>query len=168
MNFWVVHYSRTGTSARLADLASDTLVNAGHQVSRSAIVARPELPYPLWLALSFIPRLPCPVTVKPPTVAPLHGCVLVSPKWTFNCPPVGGFLRHWASRLPTTALIVSCGGWDQERYLRALESRMRKMGVPVHPGAWVRMREMAGSAARERVEGLIRNWPGSTDPTTTE
>ena len=102
MNIWVVHYSRTQTSAHLADVAADVLLAAGNRVCRSAVVAQPELPYPLWLALSFIPNLPSPVAVKPPTLAPLHGCVLATPKWTLNCPPVTGFLKRWADRLPPT------------------------------------------------------------------
>jgi hypothetical protein len=160
MNIWLVHYSRTGASAQLADVAAEVLLTAGHRVCRSAVIAQPELPYPLWLALSFIPHLPYPVAVKPPTLAPLQGCVLVTPKWTLNCPPVAGFLKRWADRLPPTMPLVTCGGWDQERYLQVLERRLDRLSVTLRQGLWVKRGNVDTLETLEALEMLVTKYWG--------
>lgn len=124
-------YSRTGTGLHLAGLAAAALRELGHEVCEAPLLPRFDLPYPLWLALSFVPGSRAPLAPPVPDPKGFDGCVLVSPKWTLSCPPVNSFLAGRGRRLPPTALLLVYGGWDQDRYLGALAARMRRRGVPV-------------------------------------
>lgn len=126
-----VHYSRTGTTRSLAEFSAHRLEELGHSVSEEPLRPRFDLPYPLWLALSFIPGSRAPLSPPLAEPATFDGCLLALPKWTFSCPPVNSFLSSRGASLPRTALLVTCGGWDQDRYLAALAHRIRSLGVPV-------------------------------------
>ncbi len=162
MNILVVHYSRTGTTEAVARGATDLLAEAGHAITRMALQPRIDLPYPLWLALSFVPgsRFPLAATPDP---AGFDACLLALPKWTFSCPPVNGFLARQGSRLPPTALLVTCGGWDQDRYLAQLERRLLGLGVPVLGGLALRKRELE----RDPLPPILRDFLGRCFPAPT-
>jgi hypothetical protein len=158
VNLLVVHYSRTGTTALAADGAADLLEAAGHGVNREALRPRVDLPYPLWLALSFVPGARCPLAPELPDPAAFDGCLLALPKWTFACPPVNAFLARHGSRLPPTALLVTCGGWDQDRYLAALERRLGELGRTVLGGLALRKRELDRDPLPRILRDLLGTW----------
>ncbi len=135
-------FSRTGTTRRLAAEARAVLEGLGHEVVEAPIVPRFGLPYPLWLLLSFVPGSRVPVQVDAPDPQGFDGCLLALPKWTLACPPVNGYLAQAGRRLPPTALLVTCGGWDQDRYLAALRKRLEGLGVSVRGGWVVKRREL--------------------------
>ena len=139
-------FSRTGTTARVAAEARGCLERTGHDVTEVPIVARRTLPYPLWLAISFFPRSRVRLRGAYPDPLSFDACLLALPKWTFSCPPVNGYLARFGPCLPPTALVVTCGGWDQDRYMDELERRLRKMGVRVAGGWTVRRKSVEASA----------------------
>jgi hypothetical protein len=92
-------------------------------------VPRRDLPYPAWLALSFLPGAAVPLAGSYPAPESFEACLLAVPKWTLGCPPVNRYLDRFGARLPPTALIVTYGGFDEARYIGALERRLRRAGV---------------------------------------
>ncbi len=154
MNILVVHYSRTGTTEAVARGAADFLEEKGHALTRVALQPQVDLPYPLWLALSFVPgsRFPLAATPDP---AGFAACLLALPKWTFACPPVNTFLAQLGGRLPPTALLVTCGGWDQDRYLAQLERRLQGLGVAVLGGLALRKKELDRDPQPQALRDLL-------------
>ncbi len=150
----VVTYSRTGITATAAGWAAEALSARGYGVERFRVEPLRDLPYPLWLALSFFPGARFPVKGAPRWSPSYRGCLLALPKWTFACPPVNAFLARHAQRLPPTGVLVTCGGWDQERYLRALLRRLRRSGVRPLGGITVRRRDVESGGARRSVEAF--------------
>ncbi|MDW7710541.1 MAG: hypothetical protein SCH98_08700 [Deferrisomatales bacterium] len=157
MKLLVPWYSRTGTTGRVVRETRAVLERLGHTVTDVAIVPRRRLPYPLWLLLSFLPGSRVPVAGGSPDPAAFDGCLLALPKWTFSCPPVNAYLAAWGARLPPTAVVVTCGGWDQDRYLRALQRHLEGGGTLVRGGCAVRRRHVEdGSFAEPLAEFLGR------------
>ena len=144
----VASYSRTGTTARLAGRATALLGELGHEVVEVAIVPRRELPYPVWLGLSFVPGAAVPLAGRYPDPSAFDACLLAVPKWTLACPPVNRYLDRFGRRLPPTALVLTFGGFDEVRYLRSLERRLHRLGV-VHLGALLLKRRTVESGAFE-------------------
>jgi len=147
--------SRTGTTARVAAAARAHLEELGHAVTEAPIAPRWDLPYPLWLALSFLPGSRARLQGDYPDPGLFHACLLALPKWTFSCPPVNGYLARFGARLPPTAVLVTCGGWDQERYLEALQRDLAGRGVPVLGGWTVRRKAVEGDAFAEGLQGFL-------------
>ena len=86
--------------------------------------------------------------------------LLALTKWTFACPPVNTFLPHQGNRLPPTALLVTCGGWDQDRYLAQLARRLRGLGVAVLGGLALRKKELD----RDPLPQVMRDFLGTCFP----
>jgi hypothetical protein len=127
-------YSRTGSTEALVRQAAGMLLRMGHRVTEAPILPRFELPYPACLALSFLPGSRVPLREPIPDPAGFDACLLALPKWTFSCPPANAFLARRASTLPPTALLVTCGGWGEHRFVAALRRRLERHGVRVLGG----------------------------------
>ena len=157
MRIGVVWYSRTGATARAAREAAALLEDLGHQAAELPIRPRVELPYPLWLVLSFVPGSRFPLREPPPPLESFDGCLLALPKWTFSCPPVNSVLAR-CRKLPPTALLVTCGGWDQERYLAALERRLARRGATVLGGIAIKRRRVEAGETPAVLRELLAAW----------
>lgn len=150
----MVCYSRTGTTAGAAALAAQALGAAGHAVTETRLEPRADLPYPLWLALSFAPRSRFPLR-HPPPAPDADACLLALPKWTFSCPPVNEFLARIGRSLPPTGLLVTCGGWDQARYTAALAQRLMVLGVPVLGTLILKRRDLEAGVAAPAIRSFV-------------
>jgi len=127
----------------------------GHSVTEAALVPRWELPYPLWLGLSFLPGSRVRLRGEYPDPRGFDACLLALPKWTFSCPPVNGYLARFGACLPPSAVIVTCGGWDQERYLAALARDLEGIGVRVLGGWIVKRKRVEGNAFAEELQTFL-------------
>ncbi len=168
MRILVAHYSRTGTTDRVARFASQQLARLGHRVVPHRIQPRLDLPYPLWLVLSFLPGARVPLAGPAPAVREFDALLLATPKWTVACPPVNGFLAAVGLPLPPTAVLLTCGGWDEQRYLHALHERLRRRGARTLGGLAVRRRTVDRETFRppvrtflEQVSSRIGDAPGT-------
>ncbi len=155
MRILLVHYSRTGTTDRVSRFAAQQLARLGYRVVSHRIQPRLDLPYPLWLALSFLPGARVPLTGPAPAVHGFDALVLASPKWTAACPPVNGFLASVGFPLPPTAVLLTCGGWDEQRYLHALQERLRRRGGRTLGGLAVRRRTVDRGTFRPLVRTFL-------------
>lgn len=149
-------YSRTGTTELLANEAATELRSLGHRVTAAPIVPSLDLPYPLWLFLSFWPGSRVPLRGAGGSAAGCEACLLSLPKWTFSCPPVNAFLARRAGELPPTAILLTCGGWDQERYLREIEGRMERLGVQVLGGQVFKRRDVEQQRVTDGLREFLR------------
>ena len=155
MNILAVYYSHTGTTQRAMQTAASSLEASGHRVHTECIRPEVDLPPPLWLVQSFFFGATAPILQLRVDPAGFDACLLGLPKWTFACPPINAFLKEYRSRLPTTAVAVTCGGWDQERYLEELLTRMTAMGVTVAAGITLRRREVENQETEAQLAGLV-------------
>lgn len=83
----VYFFSFTGNCRKIA-----TWIAEHFEVETYEIVA-PNLPYFIWLILSFIPYLEIKCKVRPPMEDKI---ILCFPKWSLNCPPITYFLNNFA------------------------------------------------------------------------
>lgn len=160
MRVLLAWYGRTGTTARVAGATRAALEARGLEVVEAQIQPRVDLPYLAWLLLSFLPIARWPIRGDLPDPASFDLCFLATPKWTFACPPVASFLARFGARLPPTALLLTYGGFDQVRYLRALEATARRRGVRVLDSLALRRRGvLAGDTDRDLhmfIERILR------------
>ena len=156
MKILVASYSRTGTTDALAERAAALLRAAGGEALHARLEPRVQLPYPAWLLLSFFPGTRVPLRGPLPDPRGQDACLLALPKWTFSCPPINEFLARRGADLPPTALLVSCGGWDQERYLAELRSRLERIGVPVLGAMAVKRKAACGEVALRELADFLR------------
>jgi hypothetical protein len=155
LNIYIFYYSRTGTTALAVDRAEQILKSAGHHTRTCRIVPRVSLPYLVWLALSFIPRLCIPI--KQPLLPPdsADACLLALPKWTFSCPPINAFLREYILRLPPTVVLVTFGGWREQPYLQALTRRLPEAGIDVLGARAFKRRDINSGLADKYLNSLL-------------
>ena len=164
MKILVTWYSRTGTTARVALQAANRLREMGHRVTATAIEPAFDLPYPLWLALSFVPRSRFPLADNSTAVSDYDACLLACPKWTFSCPPLNTFLARRGRQLPPTGVLITCGGWDQERYLASLVARLRSLGVAVLGEVLVKRRDVEGGRFAETLMEFLQTCFPTEEP----
>ncbi|GAB4273038.1 MAG: hypothetical protein Kow0092_28320 [Deferrisomatales bacterium] len=155
MTVGLVCYSRTGVTEAAARRAEELLEEAGHGVRWGPLRPRVDLPYPLWLALSFLPGSRFPLAPPLPDPAGWDACLLALPKWTFSCPPVNAYLAR-RPPLPPTAVLVTCGGWDQERYLAQVEKHLARRGVEVLGGLALKRRSLEGGRTPPALAEFVR------------
>jgi hypothetical protein len=162
MRILVAWYSRTGTTARVVEGARPILEGLGHEVAEARIVPRRDFPYPVWLALSFVPGARVPLAGRYPAPEAFDACLLVVPKWTFSCPPVNQYLARFRRRLPPAAVLLTYGGFDEARYLQALERQLWRAGVPLLGSTLLKRRRIeAGAFEADLRHFLVAAFPSS-------
>ncbi len=155
MDLLIAWYSRTGTTLSLVPAARRALAARGHRVAGARLRPRRDLPYPLWLLWSAVPGARVPLRSPPPDPRPYGGCVLMLPKWTLSCPPVNAFLARVGPRLPPTALVLTCGGWDQERFAAALTRRLADLGAAPRGSLTLRRRAVERGEAEAPLAAFL-------------
>lgn len=148
LDWLVVYYSRTGTTAALADRVCASLEDPDCRRIRP----RGERSYPNWLLRSFVPGSTVPI--EDPTVDPAayDAVLLGTPKWTFSCPPVTEFLRRVAFDGVPTGVFLTYGGFDERRYARSLRTRLRRRGATVAGTLLVKRGRVADAACQSGVQ----------------
>ena len=165
MRVLAAYFSYTGITKQVMETSISILEDSGNEVCVERILPEVDLPAPLWLAQSFFPGSRAPIHELAHDPADFDACLLGLPKWTFACPPINAFLVEHGRTLPPTAVAVTCGGWDQERYLEELRERLRRMGVAVTAGITIRRRDIENGEAEDRLAELMAQ-AGISDPHT--
>jgi hypothetical protein len=136
----ILVHSRTGGSARLARRACRNLSKRGFFVSAYPLLPRIELPYLLWLLLSFIPGMRFPVKPLAPDPSGFDAVLMVFPKWGIANPVFNGFAASPGKTFPPTALVVSFGGWRGEKFLARAKRTMERRGIEVRGATLIKRR----------------------------
>lgn len=165
MKILLAWYSRSGTTERAAGLAAELLRDEGHRVTEFPIRPLWDLDYFLWLALSFYPGSRFPLQEELPRPSEFDACLLALPKWTLSCAPVNEFLAQRGRQLPPTAVLVTCGGWDQDRYLAELQDQLKALNVRVLGGLTLKRKRIdEGTLGGELAEFLRVSFPRPAGP----
>lgn len=95
-----------------------------------------------WLVRSLIPGFTS--RVRPVNLDGYDLIYLVSPKWTYNCPPIIGFIKGQAIESKTFAIVVTYSKSNPSKYLETLSRRIEKEGGKVAGAMGVRSSEIEG------------------------
>jgi len=150
----ILFYSRTDVTARAARDLARLMRKKGAAVTVERVVERIPLPYPLWLFLSFIPGSRWPIIAPLAAPGEFDATVLAFPKWTLCCPPIETLIRGLGGGFGKAALLVTCGGWDEERYLIGYAGKLARTGCRVVEAVALRKKEVGTDAGLERLEGV--------------
>lgn len=151
----VVYYSRTGTTRAVAtDVADGFAAPAVHRIR-----PRTERSYPNWLARSFLPGSTVPIEPVPTDLRAADAVVLGTPKWTLSCPPVTEFLRRVDLDGVPVGLVVTYGGFDEQRYADALVDRLEGMGADVRATLLVERDAVGAPGYDERLSAFRERLP---------
>ncbi|MFB6354210.1 MAG: flavodoxin family protein [Halobacteriales archaeon] len=121
----LVYYSRTGTTAAVARAVEERLPEP--EVERVRPTKRRR--YPNWLARSFVPGSTVPIEPVDHDPRDREAVFLGTPKWTLSCPPVNAYLDRVRFEGAAVGLFLTFGGFDEERYARRLDERLREAGA---------------------------------------
>lgn len=103
-----------------------------------------NLPYIIWLMLSFIPYLGVKISAEEPDDSRI---ILCFPKWTLNCPPVTSFIRKFA-RGRKILMIICYGGFDERRYAEFYRKFAIRCGAVEAEYLLVKRRELENEMER--------------------
>lgn len=121
----LVYYSRTGTTAAVARAVEERLPEPDVERLRP----RKRRRYANWLARSVVPRSTVPIEPVDHDPRDREAVFLGTPKWTLSCPPVNAYLDRVRFDGATVGLFLTFGGFDEERYARRLDERLRQEGA---------------------------------------
>jgi len=125
----IVFFSRTGNTR----VVVKTILQALEQrldVKLIEIKSKTNYPYFIWLLLSSLPDVG--VKIMGNDVIVTSDLVFICfPKWTINCPPVTAFLRQVDLTGKKVYLVITYGGFDEERYAEYYKKKIKKLGGDV-------------------------------------
>lgn len=131
MRVLITYFSRTGHTRHVAEELAKHL-SQRHEVELHEIHPLRERSYFNWLARSFVPRSQVAIESGSADLTPYDLVLLGTPKWTLSCPPVNRYLSLTkATSGQPLGIFMTFGGFDQERYLRALVRRLGAQGFSV-------------------------------------
>jgi len=137
MRILLAYFSFTGNTEKVGNLILNNFKRNRIDCDLFKIKPLLNLPYLLWLLLSFVPGLPFPLkNLKLLNLKFYDVIVLGTPKWTFNCPPVTSFiyfLKKMANpqKKLKIAVFLTYGGFREDIYLEKLERKLNKSGFSV-------------------------------------
>jgi len=145
----LVYFSWTGNTKKVADTISQEL-SVHAKVRVIEITPKRDYPYLVWLFLSFLPNIGVAIECEKITSNIVFLCM---PKWTVNCPPITTFLREANLKEKTVFLVITYGGFDEERYAESYKSKIGKLCQEVKDVLLIkRSRILSGD------EGAAKQW----------
>ena len=145
----IVYFSWTGNTRKAAEIIRRELSSRG-EINLLEIKPKKNYPYPVWLFLSFFPNVGVEIESPELNADIIFLCL---PKWTANCPPITTFLRQNNLRGKTVYLVVTCGGFDEQRYAHYYKNKITKLGAEVKGILLIKRDEI-----KKGEFGEIRNW----------
>ena len=121
------------------------------------IVPRHKRSYLHWLVYSFIPGSEVEIENPRMELSEYRGIVLGFPKWTFSCPPLNRFIHRMRNvDKPRFYLFMSCGGFDEQRFLASLTRKLTKMSCNVVESLIVKRRQIQSETFAKTVDSFVR------------
>jgi flavodoxin len=155
LNILIAYFSYTGGTKRIAEALSETL-RASYNVETVEISPTRKRSYLHWLAYSFIPNSEVNIENAEMDLSGYDGVLLGFPKWTLSCPPLNRFIRTLTNvRKPKFYLFMTCGGFDEHRYLDSLARKLAKMGCNVAETLTVRRESIQRETYAGHIEALV-------------
>lgn len=152
----VAYFSYTGNTRRVAEALTKRL-RTSCDVETVEIVPTRKRAYLHWLAYSFVPDSEVDIENPGIDVSAHHGVLLGFPKWTFSCPPLNRFIHKLSGiTVPKFFLFMTCGGFDEERFLRSFGRKFARIGCNVVESLTVKRRQISGEAYRTLLESFVK------------
>ena len=121
------------------------------------IVPKRKRSYLHWLAYSFVPGSKVEIDNQPMELSDYAGVVLGFPKWTFSCPPLNKFIRGLTGvQVPAFFLLMSCGGFDEKRFMRVFIHELRGVGWNVVDSLTIRRKSIQEGTYMASVESFAK------------
>ena len=139
----IVYFSWTGNTKKVVDVMVEGLPQQ-FRPRLLTITPKRDYPYFVWLFFSFIPRLGVAIECESPKASSV---ILAMPKWTVNCPPVTTFLRNGYLKNKKVFLVITYGGFDQDRYAESYRHQVSQASAGVQGSA-------AGKTAKDSGRGF--------------
>jgi len=152
----VAHFSYTGNTKRIAQGLSEKLQQS-YDIEIVEIVPTHKRSYLHWLAYSFVPDSEVEIE-NPETELSHYDVVLLGfPKWTFSCPPLNRYIRKLRSLgKPRFYLFMTCGGFDEQRFLNSMTRRLTKMGCNVVESLTITRKQIQDGTYAQSVDSFVR------------
>jgi len=110
-----------------------------------------------WLAYSFVPDSEVDIENPEMDLSPYDMVLLGFPKWTFSCPPLNSFVRKLRNVTgPKFCLFMTCGGFDEHRFLRVVAHKLTKVGCNVVECLMVRRKQIRSEMYSASVDSFAR------------
>ena len=155
----LIYFSWTGNTKKVFEFLSDELEKRGWKVSLKEIKPIGDFHYIIWLLLSFIPNLGVRIQPMLP-MQPASGVLFLGmPKWTFNCPPVTAFLKKADLRGKKVFLVITYGGFDEERYARSMIKKIESKEGIVKGLLLIKRKKIESG----EYEDIVRKWIENID-----
>ena len=127
----VAYFSYTGNTKRIAQALAERLQNFC-DVETVEIVPTRKRCYLHWLAYSFVPDSEVDIENRQTELSHYDVVLVGFPKWTFSCPPLNRFIRRLKSlNKPKFYLFMTCGGFDDQRFLDGFTRKLVNMGCNI-------------------------------------
>jgi flavodoxin len=152
MRFDLVYFSWTGKTREVFDCLYGELKKRGFSVSLREIVPKRDYPYAIWLLLSFIPNFS--VEISPVEISS-KVVFLGMPKWSLNCPPITAFMKKAELKGRSFFLVITYGGFDEERYARSMARRIESWGGEVKGVLLVKRRDIESKEYKRIVQNFV-------------
>ena len=134
----IAYFSWTGNTKNVVDVIVKELPQ---QIRPRLVKIKPgrDYPYFLWLLFSFIPNLGVTIECESPSASTV---ILAMPKWTVNCPPITTFLRKGYLKNKNVFLVITYGGFDQDRYAESYRNKIGQASAGVQDLLLVKRRKI--------------------------
>lgn len=152
----VAYFSCTGNTKCIAQALSERLGNS-YDVEIVEIVPTRKRSYLHWLAYSFVPDSEVDIE-NPETELSRYDVVLLGfPKWTFSCPPLNRYIRRLGSLgKPKFYLFMTCGGFDEQRFLNSMTRKLTKIDCNVVGSLMIRSKQIQNGTYAQSVDSFVR------------
>jgi hypothetical protein len=118
--------------------------------------------YGRWLAYSFIPNSEVDIANAEIDLSKYDAVLLGFPKWTLSCPPLNRFIHNLRNvDKPKVYLFMSCGGFDEQRFLSSFIRKLTKMGCNCSGSLMIRKKQIQrgtlGHSVDQFVHGILQD-----------
>jgi len=110
-----------------------------------------------WLAYSFVPDSEVEIENPEMELSAYDTVLLGFPKWTFSCPPLNRFIRKLRGvSSPKFYLFMTCGGFDDQRFLRSITRKLAKIGCNVVGSLMVKRKDIRAGTYVASVDSFAK------------
>lgn len=151
----VTYFSYTGDTRLIAEALAERLRT--YDIETVKIVPTRKRSYLHWLAYSFVPNSEVDIANAEMDLSKYDAVLLGYPKWTFSCPPLNRFIHNMRNvDKPRFYLFMSCGGFDEQRFLENLTHKLIKKGCNVVECLTVKRKQIQRETYAESVDLFAR------------
>jgi len=152
----VAYFSYTGDTRRIAEALSERL-RVSYDVETAEIVPTRKRSYLHWLAYSFVPNSEVDIVDAEIELSDYDAVLLGFPKWTFSCPPLNRFIHKLRNiDKPRFYLFMTCGGFDEQRFLDSLTDKLARMGCNVIESLTVKRKQIQRETYAESLDSFAQ------------